>query len=218
MAGYGLSDQDLDEMFGEANATQTSIANAESHAMQTANGETALAMPTIIPLGQAMPETSLITRRVGPLPVWGWSLVVLGVGAGGWWWYSREKDKVRPNDGGKNDDEQSASDSEEWGPSRQYVGDVLRKYYTRKGQAEKVQIFTEATEARKKLRHVSPLVTIKPEGKAPLDKEIVKLARREGLNPILHEDGTIGLYPHTGKRGKAWEEYVDYLRDKGQKD
>ena len=54
-------------------------------------------------------------------------------------------------------------------------------------------------------------------GAVKADAALQRFARREGLNPVQHEDGSIGFYPHTGKRGKEWEEYIDALRDEGQK-
>jgi peptidyl-tRNA hydrolase len=50
-----------------------------------------------------------------------------------------------------------------------------------------------------------------------VDQAFTRFCRREGLNPSQHADGSIGLYPHSTKRGKEWEEYVDALRDEGQK-
>jgi hypothetical protein len=65
---------------------------------------------------------------------------------------------------------------------------------------------------------VSPLINIKCEGTYKPDKDLVRLCKREGLNPIVHEDGSIGLYPATsGKRAAEWEKYIDLLRDDGQR-
>jgi hypothetical protein len=48
-------------------------------------------------------------------------------------------------------------------------------------------------------------------------KELDKFAKREGLTAVEHEGGVVGFYPGGGKKGKAWEEYIDDLRDAGQK-
>ena len=72
-------------------------------------------------------------------------------------------------------------------------------------------------DAAKKLKQVSPLITFKVEGAYKIDGELTKLCKREGLQAIAHDDGSVGLYPaSSGKRGKEWETYVDELRDAGE--
>jgi hypothetical protein len=90
----------------------------------------------------------------------------------------------------------------------------------RKGLATRCKVYTDADDAEhdKDLKTVSPLITIKVTGtKIKVEKDLDRMCKREGLSPTVHEDGSIGLYPTTSKRGKEWEEYVDALRDDGQK-
>lgn len=168
---------------------------------------------------------NLLTRKFGPLPVWGWALTAIGTGVGGYFlWQSNQKKKIEKNSSDDEDDgpsyalpESTGSERGSWGPSRGGFSDQLNKFFTRKGMAEKIKIYDDADEAKKKLKHLSPLINIKCEVAYKPDKDLLRLCKREGLNPILHEDGTIGLYPaDKTKRGREWEKYIDLLRDDGQ--
>lgn len=182
--------------------------------------------PTVFPLapladGQ-LPASStpapLLRRNVGPLPVWGWALVATAAGVGGWYYLrGRGKDPEKNGaDESEREGESGESSESGWSPSRSRFADMLRRFFSKSGVADKVTVYHDADDAKKaKLKHVSPLVTIVAKGQLPM-KELEKFSRREGLKPIAHEGGIIGFYPVTGKRGRAWEEYIDLLRDDGQ--
>jgi len=224
-----VTDEETDEMFGDGQHTQAP-AVAQSQGMQpmgSVNGlpvySLALAQvpATLVPGGE-----SILTRKIGPLPVWGWALTAIGTGIGGYFWWQSTKAKVSKNEGDGNErpaspalPESTQSDAA-WNPSRGQFADQLNKHFMRKGMAEKVKVFDDADEAKAsgKLKHLSPLINIKCEVAYKPDKDFLRLCKRDGLNPIVHEDGTIGLYPAaSGKRGQEWEKYIDLLRDDGQK-
>jgi hypothetical protein len=171
---------------------------------------------------------------VGPLPVWAWLLITGGVAGTGYFFYWNNQQKLKANGSDGDGDTEprppklgealSLSDEREnsggWEPSRSRFVEQLERYFQRKGQQQHVTVWTDADEARNKgkLKIVSPLVNVEVKGGAvKADAALQRFARREGLNPVQHEDGSIGFYPHGGKRGKEWEEYVDALRDEGQK-
>lgn len=179
------------------------------------------------PNGQNEP---LLKRRFGGVPVWAWGIIAAGVGGTGYLFYQNRKQA-------KQTSEQSSSTSSEpveanpapqlpestssggWSPSRSKVADQLNRYFQRKGAADKVVVWHDADEAKErgKLKHVSPLVNIQVKGDFKVDKDFERFCRREGLNPVQHQDKSIGLYPTESKRGKEWERYIDALRDDGQK-
>ena len=222
-----VTDDDIDEMYGDgrhvpqAQAMQPAPQPA-AHPVNSMGG-----LP-VYPLALAQVPSSpapdnLLTRKVGPLPLWGWALTALGTGLGGYLWWQSSK-KVSKNDG---DDEERAprslpedtSDKGSWNPSRGAFCEQLTKHFTRKGMSDKVKIFdADQAKASGKLKHLSPLINIKCDVAYKPDKDLLRLCKREGLNPIAHEDGTIGLYPaSSGKRAQEWEKYIDLLRDDGQK-
>jgi hypothetical protein len=235
-----VTDDETDEMFGDGQgapqqqapqqqAPHRAPVAAQPHGMQPMGNmgglpvySLALAqVPALAPVG----GENLLTRKFGPLPVWGWALTAIGTGIGGYFLWQSQK-KVSKNDG--DEDERSATPAlpestqgaGSWGPSRGQFADQLNKLFTRKGMAEKVKVFDDADEAKAsgKLKHLSPLINIKCEVAYKPDKDFLRLCKRDGLNPIVHEDGTIGLYPAaSGKRGQEWEKYIDLLRDDGQK-
>jgi hypothetical protein len=108
-----------------------------------------------------------------------------------------------------------------WEPSRSRFAELLERYYQRQGHAQHAKVWHDAEDAKSKgkLKFVSPLVNVevKDSKMVKVDPALTRFCRREGLNPVAHSDGSIGLYPHNSKRGKAWEEYIDALRDDGQK-
>lgn len=222
-----LTDDEIDEMYEDAGIEGYAPMVAPRAPMSPAPMQAPMAAPQqiypVYPLtgiGQAAPaaEGGLLNKQVGPLPVWGWGLIAAGVGVGGYfWWQNRSKSLSANPDGSASVAALPSGDGDgKWSPSRSRFGDQLNKYFTRKGMGDRCTVYMDADDAKKKLKHVSPLITIKIEGKYQVDKDLEKLCRREGLNPTAHEDGTIGLYPTDSKRGKEWEEYIDALRDDGQ--
>lgn len=171
----------------------------------------------------------LLGRKLGPLPVWGWGLAALGVGVGGYFLWQQTssgkkisangRDDDSDNDGGRVTRPALPSGDEDDGPrtSRGDFAERLNGYFMRKGIGDKVHVFDDADEASKKLKQVSPLVNLKCEVAFKPDKDLEKICKREGLQPIAHPDGSIGFYPAKGKRGDAWKRYIDLLRDDGQK-
>lgn len=173
----------------------------------------------------------LVTKKVGPLPVWAWVLIASGAGGTGYYLY-KSKTAPKPN---SDDDDSSSSPSvgdvlmnavtgaggggSGWSPSRSRFAEQLQRYFAKKGQSEHAVVWHDAEDAKVKggLSHVSPLVNVQVKGGGvKVDTALTRFARREGLNPIQHDDGSIGLYPHSTKRGKEWEGYIDALRDEGQ--
>jgi hypothetical protein len=174
------------------------------------------------PLAQVAPAPEpVLQRRVAGVPVWGWGLGVVGAAAGvAYYWYTKNGGKVEKNGG-----EESSSDEGSglprlpagWKPSRSGFGDRLQVCLQKAGVADKTVVFIDADEAARKLKQVSPLVTIQCKGAKPPIRDLDKLAKREGLSAVEHDAGVVGFYPGGGKKGKAWEQYIDDLRDEGQK-
>ena len=232
-----VTDDETDEMFGDGQGAPQQHAQQHAPVAMQAQAQGVQPMGALngmpvysLALAQAPSMTlapggeNLLTRKFGPLPVWGWALTAIGTGIGGYFLWQSQK-KVSKNDG--DEDERSttpalpeSTGAGSWGPSRGAFTDQLNKLFTRKGMAEKVKVFDDADEAKAsgKLKHLSPLINIKCEVAYKPDKDFLRLCKRDGLNPIVHEDGTIGLYPAaSGKRGQEWEKYIDLLRDDGQK-
>lgn len=223
--GYGLSDDELDSMFedapdphqqgGLALAPQQQQMMMQHHQQQQMMQQPQMPYQ-VFPLGQAPQQDGLLTRRVLGVPVWGWASLVTVVGGGtAAWWFLTQRE-VKKNDAESSSPALPASlDDGEWGPSRTVIADALRHYYIRKGQG--TALILKAEDAKKKrLPHVSPVITVKLDGKGVIDKELQRICKREGLSPLVHADGTIGLYPASGKKGREWEKYIDELRDHGQ--
>lgn len=175
-----------------------------------------------------------LKRRWGPMPAWAWLLVGGGVAGGGYWYWRKSQSAPKKNDSDEDEDEPPKlgqrmpmlpNDGGEergggWGPSRSGFAQRLQDYFDKKGLAPHVVVWHDAEDARDKgkMRVLSPLVNVqvKDAKTVKVDTALQRWARREGLDPRMHQDGSIGFYPHTGKRGKAWESYVDDLRDDGQ--
>lgn len=186
------------------------------------------------PNGQPPPAAGpmgLATKQLGPLPVWAWLLIGGGVAGTGYFFWKSQRPKK--NDGGSDDSSASpklgdvlsmnaappSGSRSSWEPSRSAFAEKLQRYFDKKGHAQHVRVWHDAEDARDKgkLRVISPLVNVQVTGGAvKVDTALQRWARREGLNPVQHQDGSIGFYPHTGKRGKEWESYIDALRDDGQ--
>lgn len=173
----------------------------------------------------------VMKKPVGPLPLWAWILIGGGV-AGTGFFALRRRDDVE-----KNKDEESSSKPSigetiarawspsngeskgGWAPSRSTFAESLQRYYQKKGQNDHVSVWHDADDAKKQggMQFVSPLINVQVKGGGvKADAALTRFCRREGLDPKTHSDGNIGLYPHSTKRGKEWEEYIDALRDDGQ--
>lgn len=159
-------------------------------------------------------------RRVGPLPVWAWALLAAAGGGLAWWYFTQkpmEKNDDDSDDQEPQDEPAEDSSKSSWGPSRSRIAEKIEKHLKTLGKNGNVTVFSDADEAKKHVRTPSPLVTIKPKvGAFEADEPLNKLLKREGLYANKHEDGSIGLYPTTSKRGREWEKYIDALRDEGQ--
>ena len=226
-----VTDDEIDEMYGDGRHTpQPQAMQQPQQSAQQPMGNIGGLPVYSLALAQApsfppvVGADSLLTRKIGPLPVWGWALTALGTGIGGYFLWQNQK-KVSKNDGEEGEREPLALPESTgegrgtWGPSRGVFADQLKKHFMRKGMADKTKVFDDADDAQAsgKLKHLSPLINIKCEVAYKPDKELERLCKREGLSPIVHEDGTIGLYPASSKRGREWEKYIDLLRDDGQK-
>lgn len=167
------------------------------------------------PLAQTPPAEPLLQRRIAGLPVWGWG-VGLAAAGGLWWYFNNKRESVTPNEGDSSSGGDVPALPAGWRPSRSAFGDRLRGFLQKNGISDKTQVWTDADEAQKKLKQVSPLVTIQCKAPKVPVKELDKFAKREGLSAVEHGEGVVGFYPGGGKKGKAWEEYIDALRDEGQ--
>lgn len=174
--------------------------------------------PETYPLAQTPAPEPIYQRRLAGIPVWGWGLGALGA-LGALYFYTQQRQVTKNGEDSSESGEDSSSARlpSGWQPSRSAFGDRLRSHLQKNGLADKTTIWTDADEAQKKLKQVSPLVTIQCKAtKIPL-AELDKFAKREGLSAVSHTDGVVGFYPGGGKKGKQWEEYIDALREEGQK-
>ncbi len=171
------------------------------------------------PLAQVpAPTEPLLTRRVAGLPVWSWGVGVVGAAAAAYYYYTTTQKKVTPNTStpalGSGDDDVSSSGG--FRTSRGEFAGKLKSVLQKNGIAAQTTIYDDADAAKKKLKQVSPLVTMQCKGaRVPL-KELDRFAKREGLTAVEHDAGVVGFYPGVGKKGKAWEQYIDDLRNDGQ--
>lgn len=200
-------------------------ARAAAHREQTAAGlqyveTTQPSAQEFYPLSLAQapaPEPSLLSRQVGPLPVWGWGLCALtAAGVGGY--FLLRKPEVEKNEAEPDLPRSPPPSNGERFTSRGRVMGVLRPFFQQKGLSSEVTIWDDADEAvaSGKVAPVSPLITMKFKDPAKIPtRELDKLCKREGLMPIT-EGSVVGLYPGKGKRGREWEQYIDDLRDDGQ--
>lgn len=176
----------------------------------------------------AEPAGNVLTNRYAGVPGWGWGLITLGV-LGGGYFLLKQGSKPTKNDGDESEDEDrsssssgfpsSSEESRGWSPSRSAFGSQLTKFISRRGLPEKdIKVYTDADDAKKYCKPVSPLVTVKCASSVTMPmSDLEKFAKKEGLTATDHGNGVIGFYPvPNGKRGKAWEQYIDDLRDEGQ--
>lgn len=212
-----MTDWDFDEAVAEQHVTADG-GNASAAAL----APVAPVQLYPIPLGQTAPvtepEPSFLSRRILGLPTWVWGIGILAAGGAGYYYYNQ---KLAQNDGGDEGDDESSVEPSDRGDaggfttSRSAMGDKIKEWLGKRGLTSQVAIFTDADEAKKKLKQVSPLITLKTSASIPV-AELDKVCRRDGLMLVEHDGGVIGLYPTTSRRGKAWEKYIDDLRDEGQ--
>lgn len=190
------------------------------------------------PNGAPMPPqqgiVGMMRKPMGPLPMWAWLLIgggVLGTG----YFALRKNGEPEKNGGGEDSSSSSKPSIGEtiarawspsptanrggWAPSRSAFADRLKAYFQKKGMSEHVVVWHDADDAKQQggMQFVSPLINVQVKGGGvKADAALTRFCRREGLDPKAHSDGNIGLYPHSTKRGKEWEEYIDALRDDGQ--
>lgn len=214
MEDFDLVGEDLDSIFGDGSRPQASapmmapepvapVYDSTVYPLALADTATATAQPT----GLAKP--------IAGLPVWGWGLIVAGLGVGGYFWYqNRDGVKKNPEDG-EGDSSSEPMEQGGWRPSRSAFAEKLERHLSKSGLSG-AKVYSDAEDAKKaRLKQVSPLVTVVAQGQVPMG-DLEKFARREGLKPVAHEGGVVGFYPISGKRGRAWEQYIDALRDEGQ--
>lgn len=212
-----ISDEQIDALYNDAGLVPAGRAPAPVPTLDAYPMAPPMAPAPIypIPLAQVPTEEPIYARRVAGIPVWGWGIGALVLGGGAWLLINKPKG-VQANPAPSAAPEPEGEPKSKWAPSRSRFGDVVKRHFQRRGIVDKVTIYTDADEAKKKLKQVSPLITIKVDTTYKVDKDLDKLCRREGLQPIAHGDGSIGLYPTESKRGREWEEYIDALRDDGQ--
>lgn len=226
------TDEELSEIEGydeddEESAAPMVAAHGSSGAPMQAPGAIPLYPLSLAHLGQqpspAAGMLGFVKKKVGPLPVWAWAALGVGVAGGGWYFLSRRKKSEDSGEEGSASLSQNDSGGDSapagWSPSRSSFAAQLQRFFDKKGLTQAVVVWHDAEDAQRKgkLKFVSPLINVQVKDKSvKVDAALQKFCRREGLNPTQHDDGSIGLYPHTGKRGKAWEDYVDALRDDGQ--
>jgi hypothetical protein len=178
------------------------------------------ALPLPPGLGQAVPEEGFLTRKVGGLPVWAWGLIVAGGGTVAYFTMREKKDdkkkKIEKNLGSAESVKRLGSgerSSGSWSPSRGTFCTALEKKFG--GKFEKV--YDDADDAKNSFKTVSPLINVKAKSGYQIDRTFEAFCKSYGLHPVMHDDNEIGLYPADGTaKGRAWEEYVDLLRDDGQ--
>jgi hypothetical protein len=234
-----LSDNDIDSMFdtpGQQEQTQgTAIVPMPQPvplfplamaAQPAPNGQ-----PGAQP-GQPPGVMGFVRQQWGPMPAWAWLLLGGSVAGAGYLFYqNRSKPKANESDSSSssrpsigevvaNAIAPSSGGSGKWAPSRSRFAESLERYFQKKGMSDQLTVWHDADDAKKKgkMAFVSPLINVevKQGGAVKVDAALTRFCRREGLDPKQHQDGNIGLYPHSTKRGKEWEEYIDALRDEGQ--
>lgn len=171
---------------------------------------------------QQAQQEPLLTRKVAGLPVWGWGLLsVAGLGLGIYAWKQSGKVESNPEPESERPEPRAAlpASTGDWSPSRSRFGESLERWAKgRSIPASQITVYTDADEAKRHVKPVSPLVTLKCSTsiKVPMD-ELQKLCAEEGLCATDHGGGVIGFYPaESGSRAQEWESYIDALRDEGQ--
>lgn len=170
-------------------------------------------------------EENILTKKYGGVPVWGWALAAAAVGGVGFVVYQKVLKKNEPgslvsNDRSDSDDDGDSVErnrSGEWSPSRSGFGAQIDQFL-KDQKIRGVKVYIDADEAAKSIKTPSPLITLRVPRTAGLvtHHSFITMCKTEGLRPVETADGIVGLYPDKSKRGKAWEEYIDALRDEGQ--
>jgi hypothetical protein len=169
-------------------------------------------------------DENILTKKYGGVPVWGWALAAAAVGGVGYVVYAKVLKKNEPDAPSGSDD---AEDSDEdlkpnrssggWSPSRSGFGERVDRFLSEQ-KVRGAKVYTDADEAAKSIKTPSPLITLRVPRTASLatNPAFVTMCKAEGLKPVETADGIVGLYPDKSKRGKAWEQYIDDLREEGQ--
>ncbi len=174
-----------------------------------------------ISLAQApeQPAESLFVRRVAGLPVWGWGLIGTAALGAGWYLFRQNKVESNPEPERRESPRPLATHSEAWSPSRSRFGDALKGWMVKRSiPLRDVTVYIDADDAKRHVKPVSPLVTMKCAASVKMPMaELQKFCEVEGLCATDHGDGVIGFYPaESGDKGREWESYIDALRDDGQ--
>ena len=179
-------------------------------------------------------DESLLTKKVGGLPVWGWAvagLVVVGGGFAAYKYFVQKSDQSTPSTSEPSDEsgedlQENESSSSEWTCSRSGFGREIDKFF-KLNRIRGVKVYIDADEAAKTIKCPSPLITMRVPKSTALQSNpslalhnnpaFVALCANEGLKPIETADGILGLYPDgVSERGRLWENYTDALREDGQ--
>ena len=167
-------------------------------------------------------DENILTKKYGGVPVWGWAIAAAAVGGIGFVVYKTVLQKNEPGapaTSEADDDGESLerNKSGAWAPSRSGFGSQIDDFL-KEQKVRGVKVYIDADEAAKSIKTPSPLITLRVPRTASLaaTSAFVTMCKAEGLKPVETAEGIIGLYPDKSKRGKAWEQYTDDLRDEGQ--
>jgi hypothetical protein len=187
-------------------------------------------------------QPGLLRREINGVPVWMYAAGLAVVGGGAYYLYTkaqasaadaestpslrpnpepRERTRSRASRPEPADDPSPSRSSTRWSPSRAKVASRMEKWLTQRNALKGVTILPDADDAMAKgIKNPSPLINLKVSTNTSLHKndDFRRWARREGLNPVRLDRTTIGLVPADNtKRGAEWEDYVDALREEGQR-
>jgi hypothetical protein len=178
-------------------------------------------------------DENILTKKIAGLPVWGWGTIAAVVGVGGWLVYKQmqpggmlAKNDDAP-DTDDDDDDEPVQANKGWSPSRSRFGTHIDAFLKQNG-IKGVKVYIDADDAVKAgVKTPSPLITMRTSKAAALhtNPQFIAMCEAEGLKPIETTDNIVGLYPnksakkHKGKadRGEMQENYINDLRDEGQK-
>jgi len=179
-------------------------------------------------------DESILTKKVIGIPVWGWAAGLAVLGIGGYVVYKQmqpggmfAKDFSVAEGTAEDDEEALRANKGTWSPSRSRFGKQIDAFLKQHG-IRGVRVYIDSGDAVKAgIKTPSPLITLRTQKSHSLhaDAGFVALCNEEGLNPIETSDNIVGLYPYKSTkklkrgeqdRGKAYEGYIDDLRDEGQ--
>ena len=167
-------------------------------------------------------DDNILTKKYGGVPVWGWAIAAAAVGGIGFVVYKTVLQKNEPGapaTSEADDDGESLerNKSGAWAPSRSGFGSQIDDFL-KEQKVRGAKVYIDADEAAKSIKTPSPLITLRVPRTASLaaNPAFVTMCKAEGLKPVETAEGIVGLYPDKSKRGKAWEQYIDDLRDEGQ--